>query len=87
MIAAHLKQSLAALERANDDVAMLATAGKIADVIVAALRAGNKLLIIGKLNFAGDSISISGRLYADLSKIASGQATILFLADIPDQQV
>ena len=28
---------------------------------------------------------MSGRLYADLSKIAEGAATVLFLADIPDQ--
>ena len=32
-----------------------------------------KLLIVGKLNFADDNISISGRLYADLSKVATGQ--------------
>ena len=44
-----------------------------------------KFLIIGKLNFAADNISISGKLYADLSRIASGEATVLFLADIPDQ--
>ncbi len=44
-----------------------------------------KILIIGKLNFAHDLISISGRLYADLSKISSGNVTVLFLADIPDQ--
>ena len=29
-----------------------------------------KFLIVGKLNFAADNISISGRLYADLSKVA-----------------
>ncbi len=44
-----------------------------------------KLLIIGKLNFAADNLSISGRLYADLSRVATGNATLLFLADIPDQ--
>ncbi|MEO6789835.1 MAG: hypothetical protein ABI187_02615, partial [Ornithinibacter sp.] len=44
-----------------------------------------KILIQGKLNFANDNVSISGRLYVDLSKIASGSATVLFLADIPDQ--
>ena len=27
-----------------------------------------KILIVGKLNFAADNLSISGRLYADLSK-------------------
>ncbi|HTD67964.1 MAG TPA: hypothetical protein VK846_15675, partial [Candidatus Limnocylindria bacterium] len=44
-----------------------------------------KFLVIGKLNFAADNLSISGKLYADLSKIAAGEATVLFLADIPDQ--
>jgi hypothetical protein len=44
-----------------------------------------KFLIIGKLNFADGALSITGRLYADLSKIAQGEATVLFLADIPDQ--
>ena len=44
-----------------------------------------KFLIIGKLNFADDNISISGRLYADLSQVATGNVTVLFLADIPDQ--
>ncbi|PYQ00803.1 MAG: hypothetical protein DMF83_27255, partial [Acidobacteria bacterium] len=44
-----------------------------------------KFLVIGKLNFAGNSVSISGRLYADLSNIASGKVVVLFLADVPDQ--
>ncbi|MDP1580398.1 MAG: calcium-binding protein, partial [Candidatus Didemnitutus sp.] len=44
-----------------------------------------KILIRGALNFAADLISISGKLYIDLSNIASGAATVLFLADIPDQ--
>ena len=44
-----------------------------------------KMLIIGKLNFAANSVSLSGRLYVDLSKVAQGDATVLFLADIPDQ--
>jgi D-sedoheptulose 7-phosphate isomerase len=46
-IGAHFKQSLAALERATQDAALLATARAIAAVIIAALRSGNKLLIIG----------------------------------------
>src|SRR5262249_11472521 len=44
-----------------------------------------KFLIVGKLNFAADNLSISGKLYADLSTIASGAASVLFLAAIPDQ--
>ncbi|MEP7335472.1 MAG: hypothetical protein ABI717_06790, partial [Actinomycetota bacterium] len=44
-----------------------------------------KFLIAGFLNFFDDNLTISGKLYADLSRIASGNATVLFLADIPDQ--
>ncbi|MDQ1553848.1 MAG: large repetitive protein, partial [Microbacteriaceae bacterium] len=44
-----------------------------------------KILIVGTLNFASDKLSISGRLYADLSKVASGTVVVLFLADFPDQ--
>ena len=53
--------------------------------VILKISTDGKLLIIGKLNFAADNISISGRLYADLSKLATGNATILFLADVPDQ--
>ena len=44
-----------------------------------------KFLAMGKLNFFGDSISISAKLYLNISKIAQGSATVLFLADAPDQ--
>ena len=44
-----------------------------------------KFLIVGTLNFADNNISLSGRLYADLSRADEGDVTVLFLADIPDQ--
>jgi hypothetical protein len=44
-----------------------------------------KFLAVGKLNFLGDSLSVSGRLYADISKILEGSGTFLFLATLPDQ--
>ncbi len=53
--------------------------------VIVKISTDGKFLIVGKLNFAADNLSISGRLYADLSKIASGSATVLFLADVPDQ--
>ena len=53
--------------------------------VIVKISTDGKFLIVGKLNFAADKVSISGRLYADLSKIASGSATVLFLADVPDQ--
>ena len=53
--------------------------------VVIKISTDGKFLISGKLNFAADNISLSGKLYADLSKVASGDVTVLFLADIPDQ--
>ncbi|MEN0071029.1 MAG: hypothetical protein AAGC63_08475, partial [Propionicimonas sp.] len=53
--------------------------------VVVKISTDGKLLIIGKLNFAANNVSLSGRLYVDLSKVAQGDATVLFLADIPDQ--
>src|SRR5205814_33789 len=44
-----------------------------------------KFLIDGALNFFNGNLSISGKLYADLSQISSGSLDVLFLADIPDQ--
>ena len=43
-----------------------------------------KFQIVGQLRFLDGLITMSAKLYADLSKIAEGAATILFLADIPD---
>ncbi|MGZ6715887.1 MAG: hypothetical protein ACXVFG_14140, partial [Gaiellaceae bacterium] len=53
--------------------------------VIVKISTDGKFLVVGKLNFAADNISVSGRLYADLSRIASGNATVLFLADVPDQ--
>ena len=53
--------------------------------VIVKISTDGKLLIVGTLNFAANAVSISGRLYVDLSKVASGSATVLFLADVPDQ--
>jgi hypothetical protein len=47
-----------------------------------------KILIGGQLNFLGSPtplVSVSGKLYADLSRIDTGNVVVLFLADVPDQ--
>ncbi|NLX95674.1 MAG: hypothetical protein GXY83_05820, partial [Rhodopirellula sp.] len=44
-----------------------------------------KFMAAGTLNFFNSALSTTARLYADLSQVASGNATILFLADVPDQ--
>ncbi|MCB1127981.1 MAG: hypothetical protein KDM81_15915, partial [Verrucomicrobiae bacterium] len=49
------------------------------------LSTDGKFLIAGLLNFAADNISLSGKLYADLSNVLSGDVGVYFLADIPDQ--
>jgi D-sedoheptulose 7-phosphate isomerase len=61
-IGIHLKQSLIAFERATQDTAMLATARKIAEVSIAALRAGNKLLLAGNGGSAGDAQHIAAEI-------------------------
>jgi len=53
--------------------------------VIIKISTDGKILIVGKLNFAANKLSISGRLYADLSNVASGKVTVLFLADVPDQ--
>jgi D-sedoheptulose 7-phosphate isomerase len=61
-IETHLKQSLAALERASGDAALLATAHTIATAVIAALRSGNKLLIIGNGGSAADAQHIAAEI-------------------------
>jgi D-sedoheptulose 7-phosphate isomerase len=81
LIAAHLKLSLAALERANGDASMLATAGKIADAIVAALRADKKLLIIGNGGSAADAQHIAAEIVGRYKKDRPGYAAIALTTD------
>jgi D-sedoheptulose 7-phosphate isomerase len=61
-IGVHLQQSLAAFERATQDVTMLASAHEIADIIIAALQAGNKLLLAGNGGSAGDAQHIAAEI-------------------------
>ena len=81
MIAAHLKLSLAALECANGDAAMLATAGSITDAIIAALRAGKKLLIIGNGGSAADAQHIAAEIVGRYKKDRPGYAAIALTTD------
>ena len=61
-IAVHMARSLAALERATQDSKLNATARDIAAAVVAALRAGNKLLIIGNGGSAADAQHFAAEL-------------------------
>jgi D-sedoheptulose 7-phosphate isomerase len=61
-IAAHFERSLAALTRAAQDAALLATSRAIAAAIIAALRSGNKLLVIGNGGSAADAQHIAAEI-------------------------
>lgn len=80
-IAAHLALSRAALERATQDAGLLDTARKIADVIVSALRAGNKLLIAGNGGSAGDAQHIAAEIVGRYKKDRPAYAAIALTTD------
>ena len=80
-IAAHLEQSLAALERATQDAALLAAARKIAAAIIAALRAGNKLLIIGNGGSAADAQHIAAEIVGRYKQDRPAYAAIALTTD------
>src|SRR4051812_34410529 len=81
LIGAHLKQSLAALERATQDAALLAAARKIAAAIIAALRSGNKLLIIGNGGSAADAQHIAAEIVGRYKEERRAHAAIALTTD------
>jgi D-sedoheptulose 7-phosphate isomerase len=81
LIAAHLKLSLAALERATQDAGLLATAGEIAAVIIAALRSGNKLLIVGNGGSAADAQHIAAEIVGRYKQDRPAYAAIALTTD------
>ena len=80
-IGAHLKLSLAALERANGDATLLANARKIAAVMIAALRAGNRILLIGNGGSAADAQHIAGEIIGRYKQDRPGWAAIALTTD------
>jgi D-sedoheptulose 7-phosphate isomerase len=80
-IGAYLKLSLAALERAAQDASLLAAARKIAGVITAALRAGNKLLIIGNGGSAADAQHIAAEIVGRYKQDRPAYAAIALTTD------
>jgi D-sedoheptulose 7-phosphate isomerase len=80
-IAAHLGRSLAALERATQDAALLSSARKIAAVIIAALRSGNKLLIIGNGGSAADAQHIAAEIVGRYKQDRPAYAAIALTTD------
>jgi D-sedoheptulose 7-phosphate isomerase len=80
-IGTHLRLSLAALELTTQDAALLAAARKIAEIIVAALRAGNKLLIIGNGGSAADAQHIAAEIVGRYKKDRPAYAAIALTTD------
>jgi D-sedoheptulose 7-phosphate isomerase len=80
-IADHLALSLAALERAVKDAGLLAVARKIAEAIVATLRAGNKLLIIGNGGSAADAQHIAAEIVGRYRQDRPAYAAIALTTD------
>jgi D-sedoheptulose 7-phosphate isomerase len=81
LIATHLAQSLAAFERASRDAAMLDVARKIAAAIVTALRAGNKLLLIGNGGSAADAQHIAAEIVGRYKQERPAYAAIALTTD------
>jgi D-sedoheptulose 7-phosphate isomerase len=80
-IGAHLAQSLAALERATRDAALRSVAHGIAAAVIAALRAGNKLLIIGNGGSAADAQHIAAEIVGRYKKDRPAYAAIALTTD------
>ena len=81
LIGAHLKLSLAALERATRDAALLAAARKTAEIIIAALRADRKLLIIGNGGSAADAQHIAAEIIGRYKQDRPAYAAIALTTD------
>jgi D-sedoheptulose 7-phosphate isomerase len=81
LIATHLERSLAALARANQDAALLATARTIADVMIAALRSGKKILLIGNGGSAADAQHIAAEIVGRYKQDRPAYAAIALTTD------
>jgi D-sedoheptulose 7-phosphate isomerase len=80
-VEAHLKLSLAALEQATQDAALLAAARSIAADLIAALRSGNKLLIIGNGGSAADAQHIAAEIVGRYKQDRPAYAAIALTTD------
>jgi D-sedoheptulose 7-phosphate isomerase len=80
-IETHLRLSLAALERATQDAVLLAAAQKIAEVVIAALRSGSKLLIIGNGGSAADAQHIAAEIVGRYKQDRPAYAAIALTTD------
>jgi D-sedoheptulose 7-phosphate isomerase len=80
-IAAHFERSFAALTLMTQDAALLVTARAIAGVIIAALRTGNKLLIIGNGGSAADAQHIAAEIVGRYKQDRPAYAAVALTTD------
>ena len=80
-IADHFKVSLAALERAATDAALLATARAIAAAMIGALRAGNKILLVGNGGSAADAQHVAAEIVGRYKQQRPGYAAVALTTD------
>jgi D-sedoheptulose 7-phosphate isomerase len=80
-IAAHFERSLAALTLMTQNAALLVTARAIAGVIIAALRTGNKLLIIGNGGSAADAQHIAAEIVGRYKQDRPAYAAVALTTD------
>ena len=80
-IAAHLKLSRDALERAVQDAGLCDTARKIAEAITSALRSGHKLLLAGNGGSAADAQHIAAEIVGRYKKDRPAYAAIALTTD------
>jgi D-sedoheptulose 7-phosphate isomerase len=80
-IGTHLSHSLKALERATQDADLLATARKIAEVIIGSLRADNKLLVIGNGGSAADAQHIAAEIVGRYKQDRPAYAALALTTD------
>ena len=82
LIAAHLARSQAAFARAAQDAALLAAARNIGEIVITALRTGNKLLIIGNGGSAADAQHIAAEIVGRYKKERPAYAAIALTTDL-----
>jgi D-sedoheptulose 7-phosphate isomerase len=80
-IATHLEGSLAALQHATHDAALLDVARNIAATIATALRSGNKLLIVGNGGSAADAQHIAAEIVGRYKQDRPAYAAIALTTD------
>ena len=81
LIASHLARSHAAMARAAQDTALLASAGRIAAKIGTALRSGRKLLIVGNGGSAADAQHIAAEIVGRYKQERPAFAAIALTTD------